>query len=254
VDDQRFDAFIRVLGDDATRRRVLGALAGVAGLRLSEAVAKNHDQRSGKGRGQAKSGVNAAADPGQGQGRYQTLATKWWAWAIDEEFAPIIEEGDVDCAAGQQGNTWFLAGGFFPPPTTIERRCTVPKGTKLFFPVLNQFCAGPPAFDSGESTHRIQKQLAERLACAAKGLADTGIDPADLTATVDGKSVPIVRAHSALFPIHLGDPNVFKAPPGNYLEAADGYWVLLDPLSPGTHEVHFAADAVLDVTYEITVV
>jgi hypothetical protein len=211
---------------------------------MSDAVAKS--------RGKAKSGVSVAAT--QGQGRYQTLAAKWWAWAIDQELAPIIENGNVDCAAGQQGNTWFLAGSLFPPLDAKNRTCTIPKGTKLFFPVLNQFCAGPPAFDSADPPKRTQRQLEERLACAAKGLVDSGVDPADLTATVDGKDVPIVRAHSDLFPIHLGDPNVFGAPPGNYLEAADGYWVLLDPLPPGKqHTIHFTAPPVLDVKYVITI-
>lgn len=259
MDESGFDAMVRSLGSGATRRGVLGALAGVAGLLGSESVAKRGHRGNGKRRGKAARRVSAAAAKSQGQGRYQTLAAKWWAWAIAEEFNPIIATGSVDCTAGQQGNTWFLAGSFFDIGP-VARTCTVPTGTKLFFPVVNAFAAGPPAYDSADPPARTQKQLAERRASAAAFI--DAFDPAVLTATIklldppataDETAVPIVRAQSALFPIHLGDPNVFGAPAGNYLEAADGYWVLLDPLAPGTHEIHFAANPVLDVTYQITV-
>jgi hypothetical protein len=52
MDGRRFDQLSRVLGDRATRRGVLGILGGLAGLRLSETVAKRrrHRRRRGGGR------------------------------------------------------------------------------------------------------------------------------------------------------------------------------------------------------------
>jgi hypothetical protein len=51
MDGERFDTLIQSLGDRATRRGVLGVLAGAAGLGLSEAAAKG--RRGGRTRGQA---------------------------------------------------------------------------------------------------------------------------------------------------------------------------------------------------------
>jgi V8-like Glu-specific endopeptidase len=45
MDDARFDAVMRRLGESVTRRGVLGVLAGVAGLGLSEAAGKRRSQR-----------------------------------------------------------------------------------------------------------------------------------------------------------------------------------------------------------------
>jgi hypothetical protein len=252
MDDERFETWVRALEDGISRRGVLGVLSGLGvAMAPSLAGAKRGKQRTRKA-SPASSGSRAstASKPAPtGQGRYQTLAAKWWAWAIDEGFAPILDDGAVDCAAGQQGKTWFLAGSFFNVGAK-NRTCAIPQGTQLFFPVLNQFCGELPA--------TFTMQLHELRACAvrelAKAIADFGVDVDSLTATVDGKTALLVRAQSALFPLHLGEPNVFEAPPGTYLEAADGYWVLLDPLPPGKHFVHIVADPVIDVTYEITVV
>ena len=92
----------------------------------------------------------------------------------------------------------------------------------------------------------------ELLACASASVDQ--VDPdTDLSATVDGAAARMVRAHSAVFPLVLPEDNVFGAPAGHYQEVADGYWVLLDPLSPGEHTIHFAAAGFLDVTYHLTV-
>jgi hypothetical protein len=59
VEDARFDGLARALSEGASRRRVLGSLAGLAGLGLGEAAAKGHG-KSGKKRGKSKGRVDAA--------------------------------------------------------------------------------------------------------------------------------------------------------------------------------------------------
>lgn len=252
MDETRFDIVIRSLGTGASRRKVLGALAGVAGLGVAETIAKSRHRSAGKRK--AKTSVRAAASNGPGQGRYQTLAAKWWSWAIGENLDPITETGAVDCSAGQQGQTWFLGGSNFNMGP-IVRTCTIPKKVSLFFPVVNAFAFAPPSKAACPAVPvHTQKQLDEHRKCAASFIDTFSL--ADLTATLDGNDVPIVRAQSALFPLHLGDDNPFAdfgVTAGIYLDAADGFWVLLDPLSPGVHKIHFVADSVIDVTFKITV-
>ena len=61
------------------------------------------------------------------------LSGEWWEWAFSTGFSQF-GEGDVDCAAGQSGGIWFLAGTFGDP---AERHCTIPAGKRLFLPLAN---------------------------------------------------------------------------------------------------------------------
>lgn len=56
MDDERFDALSRMLGNGTSRRGALGLLAGMAGVGLGEAVAKRRKHGKGKGKGQATAG------------------------------------------------------------------------------------------------------------------------------------------------------------------------------------------------------
>jgi hypothetical protein len=137
---------------------------------------------------------------------------------------------------------WFLAGTF-ATSTPVTRTCTVAPGTTLFFPVAN-------AFYSAEGTF-------EEMQARAKADVDTA---KNLRVTVDGeavKNLSVYRALSPDFTLNLPPGNIFDAPAGAYSpSAADGYYVMLTPLRPGTHTIHIYAEflnSVVDVTYVITV-
>ena len=82
-------------------------------------------------------------------------------------------------------------------------------------------------------------------------------------------TLPILRVQSALFKVDVAKDNPFDAPdigfptpPGKFLATADGYWLILKPLSPGPHDIHVQGfvpvgsglpDFVIDVAYHITV-
>src|SRR4051812_48621072 len=101
-----------------------------------------------------------------------------------------------------------------------------------------------------------------------------------LTLEIDGHAVTglnDLRAHSepfaSLVPENMEDrvwttcagsiaDNACGIPVGSEREAVtDGYWVMLRPLSPGTHHLHFAASVLvsvdyvfsLDITYDLVV-
>jgi hypothetical protein len=58
VDDERFDGWIRSLGNGTSRRGALGILAGLAGLGLGEVAAKQHRHRGApRRRGRVQSAV-----------------------------------------------------------------------------------------------------------------------------------------------------------------------------------------------------
>jgi hypothetical protein len=159
---------------------------------------------------------------------------------------------------------FFLVGTF---TTTVDpngvvlasatrRGCTVPAGKALFFPIFNNECSTlePPPF------HATTPQ--EFIDCNR-----TFIDPVrDLRAEVDGvviQDLTSYRARSPIFDFFLPTANNPDGSPTNILgipgggpgkSMADGYYLLLAPLSPGAHIIHFhgfspPANFAVDVTY-----
>src|SRR5438105_2653789 len=77
---------------------------------------------------------------------YGEWSAKWFKWAYEPPPAssPVLDTTGQNCAVGQSGDVWFLAGTFFispPAPPPVTRICTIPAGRRLFFPVGNAFCA-----------------------------------------------------------------------------------------------------------------
>jgi hypothetical protein len=166
---------------------------------------------------------------------YAQLSAKWWQWAAS---TPFSEDGpfgtlDTDCGENQpNGNTWFLAGSFGP---AADRTCAIPAGTRLFFPVVNVECSSLE-----EGTDFFGGTVAERRACVEQPLF--AFEP--LFATLDSAPiVPDLTAYTIVspnFPITAVDGNPAGIPAGRGFAVSRGVWLLLEPLSPGTHELHFA--------------
>jgi hypothetical protein len=88
-----------------------------------------------------------------------------------------------------------------------------------------------------------------------------------LKATVDGVQVPDLqkyRAQSQLYNITLPTDNIMGVEAETTPSIAEGYWIFLNPLPPGNHEITFGGSAgnpsvtssmnfVTDVTYHLTV-
>src|SRR5215212_10987992 len=88
----------------------------------------------------------ALGQVGQGakaSGKAAELAALWWQWALADPPAtnPLVGgyEGGPQCdgqpLSDAPGKKWFLAGAF--GSGEVERTCTMPVGTQLFFPAFN---------------------------------------------------------------------------------------------------------------------
>jgi hypothetical protein len=177
---------------------------------------------------------------------YGEWNSRWWQWAlsIPASRSPLIDTTGANCAEGQSGRVWFLAGTFgTPAPPPVIRSCTVRPGTPLFFPVFNGVCVEEPPDPSFQA----------QLACARAFIAGvTG------TATIDGRAIQALDAYRVESPrgfdITLPPGNVFGAEARVYRDAAGaGVYLLLAPLSVGQHTIHFTSSGGIDVTYNLTV-
>jgi hypothetical protein len=198
-------------------------------------------------------------------------SAEWWQWAFAIPTTTNPQLGG-DCAQGQQGPVWFLAGvwmgGTEGHPAKADRSCNVPRGKYIFFPIANSFWLNS-AQDDPHTETEYRKFANDELPPSIGG---------ELEATLDGNPIifnpetPIIRSQSPVFTASFPPVNVittsFRVPASDltgYPIVSDGFWVILPPLSPGDHNgedpgdhtLHFRAgptdDLKQDVTYYLTV-
>ena len=195
---------------------------------------------------------------------YSEWSAAWQQWALSIPVAnhPLFDNGD--CSVGQSGPVWFLGGKFCAlnnpncGTTHVVRSCSVPAGKALYIPVLNAEWSvlemNDPKFQIGD----------------LRALAASNIDGAtNLWFDIDGAKIPHLkkdfRVQSSAFVFTIPDDNLFTAvgegpyPGGSYFPGLDdGVYVMLAPLSGGSHKIHFhgtmpAFNFTLDITYNLNV-
>ena len=191
---------------------------------------------------------------------YGDWSTKWWRWAYAIPFStnPIYDLTGGDCALNQSGPVWFLAG---TAGTPVTRTCTIPAGKAILFPILNVLADYPcpdPGFHPGPG-----QTLAQFLTETARDYINA---TTELDAQVDAtplKHLFVYRTTSRMFSF-IGDTSMTVFDPcitgTRQPGVSDGYWIMLTPLSPGPHTIHFhgieqfpSGDFELDVNYDFTV-
>ena len=209
---------------------------------------------------------------GLNKGIMSQLSAEWWQWSLSIPYPvnPLSidwtpEQAAEYCGVGQHGNTWFI-GGFVVDaalyqdndpnndpviPDLIERNCTIPPNTALFFPVINAECSAIEG--NGETKTELKD--------CASGLIDL-VD--EVVVEIDGstlKGLKQSRVQSDLFYFTLPPHDVlglYGHEPNPSRSVADGYYALLKPLSPGGHTIKIFGTVpdfgfTLNVKYTITV-
>ena len=185
------------------------------------------------------------------RGNLEQLTPQWWQWAfsIPTALNPIADQTGGSCMIGQSGSLWFLAGNF---GGTTVRACSVPVGTSLFFPVINQVGFNSPGCEQGPDNIPVRG-----LRKAVGDFIDS-VRLRDLNVTLDNRPIyPFSRVQSDVFALAMPADNIGGCKAGIYSPAVDdGYYVKLDPLRAGKHtlRIQVAAPFTLDVTYHLTVV
>ena len=185
---------------------------------------------------------------------YGEWTGKWWQWAysMPEEASPMVDDTGRNCANNQTGPVWFLAG---TGGGAVTRQCTIPADKAILVPIINVEC------DTSSDPSRTE----EDLRSCAKADQDTVTEK---QITIDGVSIDNLdsyRVQSPVFNLTYPENNVAGLQPQTAKAVSDGYWVMLGPLSPGSHEIHFTAalgdpsaigttNFALDVRYLLTIV
>jgi len=153
----------------------------------------------------------------------------WWNWAGSISPGVFADTTGAQAGVNQSGRVYFVAGT--SGGSTVERNFDVPPGKFVLFPLLNWVIANgaDPGFTDTQSE--------------AEAITTGTIDPTKLFATLDGQDVPNLASHREKSPVNFTFTVVANStgfPAGTYTDAnADGYFLMLEPLSPGQHTLHF---------------
>ncbi|HEX2974196.1 MAG TPA: hypothetical protein VHP11_17815 [Tepidisphaeraceae bacterium] len=188
---------------------------------------------------------------------YGQLAAEWWQWAISIPRLenPLTDSIGENTYTNQHGPVFFLAPSM---GSSYTRKVTLAQGQYLFFPVLTSIVFNLPEENYTEA--EMRQQLDEFNSTASL-----------LYASVDDqvRNIWIYRNASPAggFQVTVPEDNIFDSPDngfdlpgGTYGPAVtDGWWLLVEPLAPGQHKIHFKGgtgdnDLIQVTTYNITVI
>ena len=172
----------------------------------------------------------------------------WWKVGIETPFvpgSPFFDGGIFPLSGSVMGLAAPIGSGTF--------EFTLPVGKALVVAGITFECSSleppPSGFPGG-----FHGDTATEQAACAKSWADQ-IEA--MSFTVDGKPVNgIVRVVSPQFSFIAPDPNVLFVPGGPGTAVADGFYVLLAPMSKGEHTIHIQGSVLgfdVDNLFHITV-
>lgn len=185
---------------------------------------------------------------------YAEWTGKWWKWALEAPAArnPVSDVTGENCAEGQEGPVWFLAGTF---GGSAVRSCTIPADKAVLWNPISQECsyAEFPALKTESDLRSCVRNFQDKVT--------------DAEVTIDGmklQNLSSYRIQSPLFNFTLPQDNVLALPEQTTTGVSDGIWVFLQPLPPGNHQIQskgvsvdFTGPAVqnfvADVRYDLTV-
>jgi hypothetical protein len=169
---------------------------------------------------------------------YSEWIHKWWQWnqGTPSSQHPRDNFTAQKCTTNQNGPVWFL-----PDILTgkEERSCTIPAGKAILVPLLTGECHnnGTPPIMSDDELRK----------CAREG-DEFGV----LAATLDGRDIQNLdqyRTQTGFGNITVVKDNIFDNLPGTFNSSnADGFFVFLEPPSPGKHDLQLTTSVLNPTT------
>ena len=112
----------------------------------------------------------------------------------------------------------------------ISELVSVPSGKALLFPPLTTECSY-----AEDTTLKTEAQL---RSCAVNG--NQGGMPHVVVDGITFHSLQTYEVQSSLFSFTFPPNNIFGAPAGPSQTVSHGWFIMLEPLSPGKHTVHLS--------------
>jgi hypothetical protein len=190
---------------------------------------------------------------------YGEWGARWWQWSYSIPLHVNTSANDptgAQCGINQSGPVWFLAGTTGGPAT---RNCTIPARMAIFFPIIDAIndypCPEPPPFEPapGQSVEDFLTEGAHLFIDPVNSL-QVEVDGTSLTNLFDSRATSKLFGFTGASDLTPIDSCVTGSP---QLGVADGYWIMLRPLSVGNHTLHFRGASPAfsnEVTYHLSIV
>ncbi len=185
---------------------------------------------------------------------YADWSAYWWQWvlSIPKDSNPLMDKTGEFCGVEQSGDVWFLAGTL---GGTAKRKCTIPAGKAILFPIINAECSTIEGNGETEIELRNCANLLINHVVVKQAIVDN----------VALKDLDDYRVLSPLFTFTLPPDNILGITGGTSIPSnsvSDGFWILLEPLPAGQHDIQIIGVAPFPefrftfrtkVTYHLTV-
>jgi hypothetical protein len=155
---------------------------------------------------------------------YGDWAADWWSWLLTApaEASPMLVGG---CSARESAPVVFVPQTFFG--NALEFECAVSHDRWLLVGGAGVEC------DSITGGGETEEELS---ACVEEGRASFS----HVSITVDGEPVPALGEHwvtSPMYELEIPEGNLFGLPGGTTNAVAGGWFVMIEPLAPGSHTI-----------------
>jgi hypothetical protein len=163
---------------------------------------------------------------------YEDWTIRFWQWLlpIPADKSPMTDMTGEHCGVNQNSTSLRVFYLVFVGGGSAVRTCDVPVEKAILVPINVVEC----------SFAELKVKTEEDLhTCATE---DESSNPG-LFLSVDGKEFKDLekyRVHSRAFDVNLPENPIFGEP-GSTRAVSDGFWVILEPLTPGKHDIHFKA-------------
>jgi hypothetical protein len=174
---------------------------------------------------------------------YKNWTAKWAAWHASTprsqhwnyENVPGVDHKAEDCSFRQDpaSPVFFLPWVGIERGTTATATCIVPQDKAIFLSVNGGIS------DYSDPSVKI-KTPAELLRIVTEG----NVYPNKYEATLNGKPLHLIndethKVTSDLFNFTLPKDNIWEEPEGPDKGITQGWWIMLKPLPPGEHTLHY---------------
>jgi hypothetical protein len=165
---------------------------------------------------------------------YEDWTIKFWQWllSIPADRSPVTDQTGERCGEEQGNLPIFFLAFSFGGGAQVQRRCAIPSGKAVLIPanVVEVSLAEFPGARSDDDLHHLAEEDESSNNIQFHFLSVDGKDFQDLEK---------YRVHSRAFDVNFPDNPIFGQKPGKSRAVSDGYWVILEPLRPGEHHIHF---------------
>jgi hypothetical protein len=186
----------------------------------------------------------------------QQWSNRWWNWMVGQPRATNPTE-DLDGKYANNCQTYenvhFLCGTT-ATKKNIARQCNIPDGKSILLPVI--------CYEHSLLEDTNVSNPHELLSLATNDLKE--YDASKISAKVNENQYTtnngIIRIRSPLFSITLPKDNVWDTGDEGYtFAAADGYWIFINDLDPGSYDIAVraqpsqAGSLEIDTSYKVKV-